>query len=242
MLSAGRALAVMSGGPLLLLLLAIASVVATVVPLASGDMPPVVALVGDALIALYAGLFVPWTRSWGATHEEITADLAGDELVPDRGITMTRGITIDAPRAVVWPWLAQIGQDRAGFYSFTALENLAGCRMPRAERVHEEWQHRSVGEVVPLHPLNGLCVARFDPEHAYVFQGGWGFVLAPFGPGRTRLIARSRVPRGWIAVAYALLFELSHFVMERRMLLGIKKHVERSRTHASSRGRVVAAP
>lgn len=241
MLSATRALAVMSGGPLLLLVLAMASVVATVVSLATGEMPPVVALVGDALIVLYAVLFVPWTRSWGATPEEITADLVGDELVPDRGITMTRGITIDAPPANVWPWLAQIGQDRAGFYSYTALENLAGCRMPRAQRVHPEWQRRSVGEVVPLHPLNGLAIARFDPPRAYVFQGGWGFVLAPFGPDRTRLIARSRVPRGWIAAAYALLFELSHFVMERRMLLGIKEQVERARAQSPRAGIVAAS-
>jgi hypothetical protein len=40
-----------------------------------------------------------------------------------------RAVTIDAPVEDVWPWLAQIGQDRAGFYSYEWLENLAGCRM-----------------------------------------------------------------------------------------------------------------
>ena len=53
----------------------------------------------------------------------------GDETVPRPSVQHTRAVTIDAPAQQVWPWLAQIGQDRAGFYSYTWLENLAGCRM-----------------------------------------------------------------------------------------------------------------
>jgi hypothetical protein len=59
---------------------------------------------------------------------------------------------------------------------------------------------------------------------------GWGtFALEPVGAGRTRLIARGGVPRGIGAVGYGLLMEVPHFLMERRMLLGIKERVERSR-------------
>ena len=49
---------------------------------------------------------------------------------------MTHAITIRAPVEEVWPWLAQIGQDRGGFYSYEWLENLAGCEMRNADRVH----------------------------------------------------------------------------------------------------------
>lgn len=65
--------------------------------------------------------------------------LPGDELVEDPGIQTTRALTIDAAVRDVWPWLAQIGQDRGGFYSYEWLENLAGCRMRNAWRIHPEW-------------------------------------------------------------------------------------------------------
>src|ERR1035441_296489 len=43
--------------------------------------------------------------------------LPGDELVADPLLQTTHGVTIDAPPQQVWPWLVQIGQGRAGFYS-----------------------------------------------------------------------------------------------------------------------------
>jgi hypothetical protein len=92
----------------------------------------------------------PWLTRWGATDDEIARDLPGDELVDARGPRTTRAITIDAPPETVWAWLAQIGEDRAGFYSYSWLERLAGCRMHNAWSVHEEWQHREAGETVWL--------------------------------------------------------------------------------------------
>jgi hypothetical protein len=56
---------------------------------------------------------------------------------------------------------------------------------------------------------------------------GWGaFFLERIDERRTRLIVRGRTPRGWTALATALLWELPHFVMERKMLLGIKERAE----------------
>jgi hypothetical protein len=46
-------------------------------------------------------------------------------------------VTIDAPVEAVWPWLAQLGQDRGGFYGYEWLENLAGCRMRNAQFIME---------------------------------------------------------------------------------------------------------
>jgi hypothetical protein len=165
---------------------------------------------------------------WGSTCEELRADLPGDELVPDPATQSTRAITIDAPVEAVWPWLAQIGQDRAGFYSYERLENLAGCDMHNADEIHPEWQSREPGELVPLHPRTGLPVARFEPEHVLALEGWGAFVLKPHGSGCTRLIARGRVRRGIGALANALLMEIPHFVMERKMLLGIRDRAERT--------------
>jgi hypothetical protein len=74
--------------------------------------------------------------------------MTGDETVTDPGIQHTRAVAIDAPAGQVWQWLAQIGQDRGGFYSYTWLENLAGCRMRNADRIRPEWQQRARGGAV----------------------------------------------------------------------------------------------
>ncbi len=227
-LAAARALTVMSGAAVLVVVVALVAIGVVIASLVDGTTPPIWSLVVVALAGLYVLIIAPWSRRWGSTREEQVAPLVGDELVPERGLTMTRAVTVEAPVAVVWSRVAQIGQDRAGFYSHRWLENLAGCEMPAHEDAHPEWQHREVGDVVPLHPLNGLRVEVFEPERAYVFEGGWGLVLAPLGPERTRLIARSRVRRGIPTLLYAVCIEAPHFVMERRMLLNIKRVSERA--------------
>jgi len=169
---------------------------------------------------------VPWLRGWGATPAERAAELPGDEIVNDPFIQHTRAVAIDAPPERVWPWLAQIGQDRAGFYSYAWLENLAGCRMPDADRIHPEWQGRVAGDTLLLHPAAGYEIVGLEPGRRLALEPGWYFVLEPDGPDRCRLLARWRCPGGPLNVAIGLLFELPHFVMERRMLLGIKHRAE----------------
>jgi hypothetical protein len=133
---------------------------------------------------------------------------------------------VNAPVEAVWPWLAQIGQDRGGFYSYEWLENLAGCRMHNADAIHPEWQQRAIGDVVKLHWALGNKVTGFEPNHAMVLEGWGAFVVEPLSDRRSRLILRSRTKRGWSAVYEVLLIELPHFFMERQMLLGLKKRAE----------------
>src|SRR5262245_61191325 len=90
------------------------------------------------LAAAYVFLVRPWHLRWGATAEEVTETLPGDDLVADPKTQATHAVTIDAPPEAVWPWLVQIGQDRAGFYSYTWLEDLFGCRMRNTYRVVPE--------------------------------------------------------------------------------------------------------
>lgn len=223
--SAARALAMVSGGPLVAAGLGATGACATVRAVRKGRRPPVAALVATVGLVGYLTVVRPWARRWGASPAEVAETLPGDELIPRPGLSMTRAVTIDAPVDEVWPWLAQIGQDRAGFYSYTWLENLAGCRMPEVHELHPEWQDRELGAGVPLHPLNALPVARFEPNRSYAFKG-WYFALEPLGKHKTRLFARTRVPWGLPSLAYALFLEAPHFVMERKMLLGIKAHAE----------------
>lgn len=229
-----RAFAVVSGGPAVGLLATIASVWSVARALRRRRRPPTAALFTAATAVAYAAVLRPWSRRWGATKDETTLPLPGDELVESPGITMTRAVTIHAPVTEVWPWIAQIGQDRGGFYSYEWLENLAGCRMTNADRVHPEWQQRAVGDTVFLHPATGLKVARFDALRSLAFEGGWYLALLPIDDTSTRLLARSRVPRGLPSLAYTTFIEAPHFIMERKMLHGIKVHAEAARgTHVS---------
>jgi hypothetical protein len=222
-----RAAAVTFGGQALLSVTAIAALTELGLAIRRRRRPRNWALIVIGGAMAYEVGLKPWMRSWGATPEETTRPLPGDELVADPGIEITHAVTIEAPVEEVWPWLAQIGQDRAGFYSYEWLENLAGCEMRNADRVHPEWQQREVGERVSLHPaIPGLAVTLFERGRCIGLEG-WGmFLVEPAAEGTTRLIARGRIPHGTATVSYRTLLELPHFIMQRRMLLGIKARAE----------------
>src|SRR5512146_2880750 len=76
------------------------------------------------LIAVYLLAIHPWMTDWGSTAAERQRVLPGDELHPNGTVHSTYAITINASPDVIWQWLAQVGQDRAGFYTYTWLENL----------------------------------------------------------------------------------------------------------------------
>ena len=187
-----------------------------------------------AAVSAYAFLIRPWHLKWGATDEEVNMPLPGDELVEDPKLNATHAITINAPAAEVWPWLVQIGQTRGGFYSYTWLENLVGCRMRNADQIVPEWQELRVGDAVWLHPeAPPLRVNAIEPGRGIVLEKSWTLFLKPLDEHTTRLIVRGRNnfdPDFKNAVLnflfWRLFFEPAHFIMERKMLLGIKERVE----------------
>ena len=192
----------------------------------------------------------------GATDEEVRKSLPGDELVPHPSLESTRALTIQAPVKEVWRWLVQLGQDRGGFYSYDRLENLAGADIHNVERIVPEMQHLKVGDFVPMAPVEwsvptgGFTVVRIEPEQAIVWRQGWpedlenlrspsdapgrgtwAFVLEKVDEGTTRLILRERSghkPHMRDVVFNYLFMERQHFIMERRMLKGIKERAERA--------------
>jgi hypothetical protein len=191
-----------------------------------------------------------WYNRWGATPAEIAGAMPGDELVPFPKLTSTRAVTIGAPPEEVWAWLAQIGQGRGGFYSFDTLENLLGCDICSAGRIVPELQQLCEGDLILLAPAGGApCyrVAAVKPPQVLVLAGAdpktravqpvpaspdemaatWQWLLRPVNGGRgTRLVARQRYsyPRRQSVLWH--LVEPVSFVMERRMLGGIKTRAE----------------
>jgi hypothetical protein len=181
---------------------------------------------------------------WGLTKAEAARTYPGDERIPTPRWGWTHAIEIAAPAERVWPWIAQMGQDRAGFYSFQALENLAGCRVHDADAIHPEWQRLQVGDAFRLHPdMPPMHVLAVDPGRSYVVGADdphvrvtWLFLVEPFDAHRCRFVSRYRVthgasPRDRLAWGPTIL-EPVGFEMDRRMLLGVKERAERGAAHA----------
>jgi hypothetical protein len=246
--------ALVTFGPSLLLIgFAAAATVATMVRLVRygpGRGRLGIAALGALAPWAYLLAIRPWVLHWGARPDELARQLPGDDLVPEPVWMSTRAVSIATPGAAVWPWLAQMGQDKGGLYSYTWLENLAGLAFRNADRIHPEWQAVAPGDLVRLAPdQDALTVARVEPNRALVWQildprtqqpapATWAFVLEPDRPGHTRLIQRFRMGGrpGWLLGAgYTLLVEIPHFVMERRMLVGIRERAERA-WQAGNRG------
>ena len=88
--------------------------------------------------------------TWGATPDEVTRPLPGDDLLATPDIVSTRAVTIDAPPSAIWPWLVQMGSDRGGAYTYDWIENLFGLGMHSASTVLPEFQDVKVGDAFPL--------------------------------------------------------------------------------------------
>ena len=90
-----------------------------------------VAVTLEALGVAYSFALLPRLRRWGATADEVSRPLPGDELVPDPLYTTTHAITVRASAEAVWPWLVQIGQNRGGFYTYDAAREPGRARRPQ---------------------------------------------------------------------------------------------------------------
>jgi hypothetical protein len=193
-------------------------------------------------VAAYILVARPRQLRWGATDEECEGPLPGGELIENADITATRAITIRASADQIWPWIAQLGQGRGGFYSYDFLENLVGCDIHSADRINPEWQDVDVGDEVRFAPEIGLAVASLEQGRSLVLRGGvpigstappydftWSFVLRDGPDKTTRLLVRERYAykRPWARLIVEPTEVLS-FVMSRKMLRGIKNRAERS--------------
>jgi len=204
---------------------------------------------GAALMAL--SLLTPFLRGrrnhWGLGREEAERVLSGDELVDEPRWSWTHGVEIDAPPEAVWPWVAQIGADRGGFYSYQWLENLVGVKVRNAETIHPEWQVKE-GDGLLLHPrVPPLPIVQVEPGRLMLahaadderarregrpwVEATWLFLVEELGNGRSRVISRYRAAcSDDLATRLSFgptLLEPIGFAMDRRMLLGIKERAER---------------
>lgn len=207
--------------------------------------------VGGVLIL--SPLLRGWYNGWGATLSEKQNTLPGDELVLKPVLGYTHAITIRASVEKIWPWLVQMGQGRGGLYSYDGLENIAGCKIHSADRIIPELQNPQVGELIRLGPKGYPCfkIASIDPcrslvlisadpktEEVIEYKEGeikgysaatWQFVLEPVYTNETRLLIRQRLTHTPDMKIVWRITEPIAFVMERKMLQGIRIRSERGR-------------
>jgi hypothetical protein len=198
------------------------------------------------LLALLAGSFaaiIPAIHRWGATDEELALALPGDDLLSQPLVRWTNAVTIQAPPEQVWPWIAQLGDARAGFYSYTMVENRVGALTGAADyqvvyrnagRIVGEWQHPTAGDsliqgALNIHALKpGAWLLGATPQ-SDAFGWTWLWQLDPLdGGARTRLVIRNRIqaPPEMSNPAATFVLDAGGFVMEQRMIQGIKLRAE----------------
>lgn len=179
------------------------------------------AIAAVVFILAYLPVISPFLCSRGSVDGEMTMTLPGDELLPSNPrINMTQAVTVNATPDKIWPWLVQMGQDKAGFYSFEKLERLFGFGIHNTYRIVPEWQNLKSGDFVRFHKNGiGMMVHSVDPGKSLVLISdsrtpfaevpgqrvmfkaplwkdkftafNWSFNLIPLPDGKTRFVVRS---------------------------------------------------
>lgn len=219
------------------------------------------AFVAGAL-GLYGSFVRPRLLRWGATDEEFEGPFPGD-VIEGGTRSATMAATIDAPPSALWPWLAQMGTNRGGWYSWDRLDNFG---RKSTKRIHPEWQDIKLGdrfwgttdgrqswEVAVLEPERFLALRMsldllgrpFDPSgpRPRTFTDStWSFLLRELPDGRTRLLVSGywAIRPRWLQpfVSFFLL-EPSHWVMQTRQFANLKRRV---RDSAAERSQPEPAP
>lgn len=183
-------------------------------------------------LAAYLLVLRPWQLRWGATDEEVYRPMPGDELLSSPSFNATRAVTVRARPEEIWPWIVQMGHQRAGFYSYDWFDN--GGK-PSARRIIPQLQGLEVGDRVPISSMIHNLVAAAEPPRFMVWVssetpaiGTWTWSLEPIDESHTRLITRLRGSYRWTSpiILLELWVDWGDLPFMRHSMLGIKQRAE----------------
>lgn len=184
------------------------------------------------LVLFYLAFFRPWQLRWGAKDEETRRSMPGDDIVERPSFNATRAVTIHAPAEDIYPWIVQMGVNRAGWYSYDLFDNLA---RPSAEVILPEHQTMHSGTLIPMSPdgKQGMWVKDFRDNKWMLWwdkigDSSWVWGIYAEGEAYSRLVTRVRVKYRWLspAILFNLIIEFFDIVMMRKCMLGIKRRAE----------------
>jgi hypothetical protein len=188
------------------------------------------------LITLYLFLIRPSQLHWGATAQEVDRAMPGDDLVANPTFVATRAITIRGRPEDIWPWIVQMGYDRAGYYGYDLIENLGSkTGLRSAASIVHELQHPKTGDVLPISSVAHLTFGAIRPNQHLIWQseaqphdGAFTWALYPVDQIHTRLVSRIRLRYHWKirALVLDLFTEFADHVAVPRILTGVRNRVE----------------
>ena len=116
----------------------------------------------------------------GVSNAEAYGSLPGDNLITHPMVEWTRGSTVRTTAERVWPWLAQMGYGRGGWYTPQWVDLFANrwvfgqkTSFPAsANRLLPECQHVAVGDIICDGPnyASYFRVQHVDPPRALVYR------------------------------------------------------------------------
>ncbi|WP_297792809.1 hypothetical protein [uncultured Eudoraea sp.] len=205
------------------------------------------------IVISYLTLFLkPLRDRWGLSRKEAGLSFPGDHFVPHPRSEFVHAIEINAPARYVWPWIAQIGQGRGGFYSYEALENITGLQIYNSDKVLPEFQQPELGDLIPFGPKDACPIVLLENGKAMAIENwydlnknsvynqalespinylhlSWLWMVEPLGEHRSRFVSRNRLdfrPSIKNRMIFGLLGEPVVFAMDRKMCYGIKRRAE----------------
>ena len=206
------------------------------------------------MIACYLTIFLkPLRDKWGMAKDQLIKKFPGDDIVAEPKSQFTHGIEINAPAEFVWPWVAQMGKDRGGFYSYELLENILGLEIYNTDSILDEFQHPRTGDLIPFGPKTAYPLVICDHGKAMVIENyddldtrkkykpedghpenylhlSWLWFVESVDAENSRFVSRNRLTykdsfKNQLIIG--LLSEPIVFAMDRKMCLGIKRRAER---------------
>lgn len=188
------------------------------------------------LITVYLVSIRPSQLRWGTMPEEAKRFMPGDGLVENPSFVATRAITIHGKPEEIWPWIVQMGYDRAGYYGYDLIENVGSKTGIRsAAAIVPELQHPKTGDLLPISSVAHLRFGVIQPDQYLIWQseavphdGAFTWAMYPVDQDHTRLISRIRLRYHWASRSLALdLFtEFADHVAVTRILAGVRGRVE----------------
>ena len=143
-----------------------------------------------------------------ATASEKAETRPGDTVIAEPDVVMDRAFAVPGTPAQVWPWMVQLGKQRAGWYLTRSVERFIPPRRRAARSIHPRWQTLAIGDVIPDYggSHETFTVAEIQPPHALVYRSQrgatdvtWSILLRPLptgsdhSPVRTRVLLRLRM-------------------------------------------------
>lgn len=188
--------------------------------------------------------------NWGATAEERSGTYPGDDLLGRSCSRSTMATTLPGLPDAVWPWLVQMGVDRAGWYSWDRFDNAGRAS---ATEIITQWQDLRIGDriaattdgrfyfTVASMEYPSTLVLRSDfalpsgrplepaePDPRAFAHGVWGFHMWELPGGRTRLVVRTTgrdAPWPITAIVDALFAQPAHLIMQARQFRNLARLV-----------------